>query len=211
MTMKDDDGQPINKALNRNLRIRRDIDELLGICRGLAADGKVNLEEARFLEGWLKLNPETAQQWPAKILSERLRRILADGLLDQVEERELLALLVEVTGGDPSCLTASSLTSKLPLNDPLPRVTIGTRHFCFTGKFLYGSRDTCHEAVIRRGGVAVDSITQHLDFLVIGVIGSRDWLHSVYGTKIKKAVDYRDSGVPLAIIAEEHFVKALAV
>lgn len=209
--MKDKDGQPLNKALNRELRVRRDIDELLGICKGLAADGRVNIDEARFLEGWLSLNKETAEQWPAKVLTERLRNILRDDCLDRDEERELLRLLIEVTGGDARRLTAASLSSNLPLNIPLPSVTVESMRFCFTGKFLYGSRDACHQAVIERGGVADETITKQLNFLVIGIIGSRDWLHSAYGTKIRKAVDYRESGLPLAIISEEHFVRTLSL
>jgi len=135
--------------------------------------------------------------------------MLADGTLDSEEERELLGLLVQISGGNPKRLDAHSLTCTLPLNSPIPSIVIPGRSFCFTGKFLYGSRVECEQEITSRGGKTLDGISQDLNFLVIGIIGSRDWVHSVFGRKIEKAVDYRNKGKPLSIVAEEHFIEAL--
>lgn len=209
MTDLDRNGQPVNRAFNRERRTGREVDELLGLCKGLVADGVVNDAEARFLAQWLTLNRESTDSWPANILFERLRSMLADGHLDKAEEVELLALLMDVTGGDASRLNAHSLSTGLPISDPVPPISFPGRSFCLTGKFVFGAREKCRSEIEVRGGTLVDSINAQLDFLVIGVVGSRDWIHSSFGRKIEKAVDYRAKGHPLAIIAEEHWLKAL--
>jgi hypothetical protein len=207
--MLDEDGQPSSLAFNSKLRIDRETDELIGLCKGLLADGEVNEAEANFLLGWLQRSSETCDEWPANVLFRRVSEMLRDGRLDQSEEGQLLTLLVSITGGDPGRLNAHSLSSGLPLDQPMPPIRMEERRFCFTGKFLWGPRDACHREVVRRGGVVGEAITKELSYLVIGVVGSRDWVHSAYGRKIQKAVEYRGAGVPLAIVSEEHFVRAL--
>jgi len=207
--MNDENGQPRNLAFNAQQRTDREIDELLGLCKGVLADGVINQEEAEFLQSWLNLNRESHDSWPANVLYERISVMLADHRLEEHEEKELLQLLVQVAGGNAGRLNVHSLSAGLPLNDPVPRVEFSGRSFCFTGKFIFGSRNKCHGEVENRGGFARDAIKQDLSYLVIGIVGSRDWRHSTFGRKIEKAVEYRNNGVPLAIVSEEHFIKSL--
>lgn len=208
--MLDDDGQPRNTRFNARLRSEREVDELLGLCKGIIADDEVNQKEFEFLYRWLELNREVQEEWPGDILYSRMRSAMQDGRLDKQEEIELISLLMSATGGDASKLGAHSLTANLPLNTPQPPITFPRRSYCFTGKLLHGSRPQCESEVIERGGVILEDISRRLDFLVIGVIGSRDWAHSSFGRKIEKAVKYRQTGVPLAIVSEQHFVESLA-
>ena len=207
--MKDDHGQPLNNGFRAAARAEREIDELIGLCKGIVADGSVNQTEAEFLCRWLQLNSQATNSWPATVLYPRVKAMLLDGKLDQKEEGELLSLLLKTAGGDAARLNAHSLSMNLPFNDPLPEIVIPDSQFCFTGKFISGTRQQCHANVVARGGLATESITKSLDYLVIGVIGSRDWIHSTFGTKIQKAVAIRDDGFPLAIISEEHFLKTM--
>lgn len=207
--MRDRDGQPRNSRYNYKLRVEREIDELIGLCKGLIADGSVNQSEVEFLIQWLRRNTNSTSEWPANVLYERIRTMLVDGRIDQKEESELLSLLVKVTGGNPEKLDAHSLTSGLPLDDPQPSVVFSGMEFCFTGKFVSGTRDHCHQQVTLRGGIAVETITKELNYLVIGIVGSRDWAHSTFGRKIQRAVEYRARGKPLAIVSEETFVSSI--
>lgn len=209
MSERNGDGQPMNFAFNRRDRTMREIDELIGLCKGIVADGTVNVDEALFLQGWLESNRESRCVWPCSVLYPRIQSMLEDGNLQNEEEKELLGLLIQVTGGNPQALDAHSLTSTLPLSRPVPDVLIPSNAFCFTGKFLYGTRSKCEEAVLLHGGRVLENITEDLDYLVIGLVGSRDWVHSTFGRKIEKAVGYRDKGIPITIVAEEHFIHAL--
>jgi hypothetical protein len=42
-----------------------------------------------------------------------------------------------------------------------------------------------------------------------GTFGSRDWVHTSFGRKIQKAVDYRTSGSRLAIVGEDHWARCI--
>jgi hypothetical protein len=46
---------------------------------------------------------------------------------------------------------------------------------------------------------------------VIGTFGSTDWVHTAFGRKIEKAVSYRDAGVLLRIVGEDHWASALEI
>lgn len=205
----DENGQPRNLTLNRARRAVRDVDELLGICRGLIADKRLNQLEAEFIHDWLKRSSEAKDEWPGDLLYARLGSILRDGRVDPEEEGELLRLLIDVTGGKVEKVDASSLTAGLPLTAPPPPIEFPERRFCFTGKFIFGARRDCEGEVMARGGRISDNVVGELDYLVIGVVGSRDWIHSSFGRKIEKAVSLRAAGRRLAIVGEQQFVSAI--
>ena len=43
---------------------------------------------------------------------------------------------------------------------------------------------------------------------MLGTYVTDSWAHENFGRRIEKAMQYRDSGVPLAIISEEHWANA---
>jgi NAD-dependent DNA ligase len=191
--------------------INRKIDELLGIVKGVLADGNVSQQEAEFLLQWMESNRDAAAVWPASVLYPRIEAALADRILDSNEERDLLDLYMSTVGGNKATqIGESSDSTSLPVTRPAPAIVFAERSFCFTGKFFSGTRDWCHQQVIARGGVPADGITKKLHYLVIGEIGSRDWLHSTYGTKIQKAASYAEAGASLVIVSEEYWAGHLA-
>ncbi|BBP99114.1 hypothetical protein BSFA1_42430 [Burkholderia sp. SFA1] len=207
----DQDGQPLIRAFRGQAVSERKLDELIGIVKGVLADGSVSQGEAEFLLRWMESNRDVAALWPASVIYPRISAALADGVLDLREEGELLELLLQTVGGNKAPDQGeSSNSTTLPLTRPAREVVFAERTFCFTGKFFSGTRDWCHRQVHERGGIPADGITKKLHYLVIGEIGSRDWLHSTYGTKIQKAASYATSGAPLIIVSEEHWAKHLA-
>jgi hypothetical protein len=48
-----------------------------------------------------------------------------------------------------------------------------------------------------------------VNFLVVGNLGSEDWIHSSFGRKIERAVELRRECPTLAIINEDHWARAL--
>ena len=76
----DDDWSPVEKVLlsfpgsvlptkeevradNTTLLLERGINELVGLCKGILADGRVDPNEAIFLKSWLEANEEVAHVW----------------------------------------------------------------------------------------------------------------------------------------------------
>ena len=81
-----------------------DIPELIGLCKGVLADGTINLAEAEFIKGWLDNRSDVLDIWPADELNALLERVLADHLLSESETAELMELLEEITGEPVSIL-----------------------------------------------------------------------------------------------------------
>jgi NAD-dependent DNA ligase len=182
----------------------RQIDELIGIARGLVADGQLSQAEVEFLQKWLAANAGISDQPIIRVLYRRVSEVLADGVLDDDEAAELLDTLNRFSNRDFELGEVLKSTS-LPLCDPAPALTFAGRRYCFTGTFNYGQRKHCEQAVVERGG-ETGSITKQTDVLVIGIYATESWKHSSFGLKILKACDLRDQGVPISIVSEPHWV-----
>jgi hypothetical protein len=108
-------------------------------------------------------------------------------------------------------LVGHLLEDESPFDRPQPDVSFVKRTFMFTGKFIFGTRKECQNAVLSRGGSAPDhkSVSHLIDFLVIGAEGSNAWRRGTYGNKIEGAVlARREYGSP-AIVSEQHWATAL--
>lgn len=198
----DKDGQP-HHAFNWHRNLKKSLESLLGICRGIVVDGVVNENEIVFLDTWLKENTEIAKCWPSDVLAARVRSILADGRVTAEEAADLTDTIAQIIGGTTYDIgTVSGMATRLPIDD-VKRLQFRNALFCLTGKFIYGTRRKCEEAIIDRGGQTADTVTKGLDYLVIGTLASRDWAHTSHGRKIERAIEYRRNGSRLVIISEE--------
>ncbi len=185
----------------------RQIDELVGLCKGSILDGAVSQCEAEYLRAWLEANRECAGTWPACALYPRIAEMLKDGILDSDEERELLDMLVKLAGGMPE--QGVNAATALPLDNPAPDMVFRERRFCVTGVFTFGPRKRVQTVIEAAGGEMLPGVRKDLNYLVIGSIGTDSWKHSSFGTKILKAVDYKAQGVPIAIVSEAHWAACI--
>ncbi len=192
---------------NRKSIDDRQIDTLIGISKGLVADGKVDQAEAEFLLSWLIQSRQTTDNPVIVNLLDKVDSMLEDGILDSEESEELLSLLHKITG-EPSEIGELAKTTSLPVNDPIPQIIFNDMSFLFTGTCAYGTRKQCQAAVESLGGINANSVTKKLNYLVLGTYVTDSWAHESYGRKIEKAMEYRDNGIPLIIITEEHWVNA---
>ena len=180
------------------------VSTLLGLCRGLIADGELDEKEATTLEDWLILSRGFMNNPCFDAVLERLKNHKRTEGLSDSELGQLLQLLSGIVGGRTEvgeCLR----TSELWLDDPFPEVVFADRVFCFTGRFTYGSRNKCENAVRSRGGTCSNTPTRKTNYLVIGSYAEESWTHSSFGRKIEKAVRMRDKGQGLKIISESHW------
>lgn len=207
-TLLDAHGQPLASFNAQNNRIKT-METLLGICRGLIADNQLTDQEIVFLDTWLRDNEPLLHDWPASVIRERVNAILADGIITTEEADDLKDTLAALVGD--TSLTAGAVSetaTRLPVNS-VRTLPFEGRLFCLTGKFVYGTRQRCEQAVLDRGARVAAAITTNLDYLVIGTLASRDWAHTSYGRKIEKAVEYQQKGYPLLIVSEEDWTRHL--
>lgn len=206
---RDSHGQPQNRQFNAARLADRSIDELLGLCKGIISDGVVSPEEAVFLARWVDQQRAAIHLWPVNVLASRIDRMLEDSRIDDDEHKELFELLGQIVAGGSPQNVASTLSTTLPLTKPAPTIIFQDRAFCFTGKFFFGTRSACQRATIERGGILHQNPIQQTHFLVIGTLGSADWLHSTHGRKIEHAVKLSETGSPIAIVSEEQWTAHL--
>lgn len=175
----------------------RDIDEFIGLCRGVILDGAISLGEAEHLFSWLNAKTHIANDWIAKSLHQALTESLQNGELSSDNELKILKSLVDVTDSVtpiPFCL------------NPSTNITIKGSHIALTGNFTTAKRKDVEQAIIKAGGKIKKNANSNCNYLVIGDVGSLSWRHSSYGRKIEEGMKTRDEkGGHISIISEAHF------
>ena len=185
------------------------MDELLRLCKTFLWDGYLSREEIRHLEQWLAAHTQVAAEWPADVIAERIQQALADGIITELERKDLQGILERVVGGKPEVGQAVRRATRLPIDHPAPKISFANRSFCFTGQFVFGPRSKCQKAVLDRGGLCHDRPIVSTDFLIIGTLVSQGWAHETYGRKIEAALSLKRSRHQIKIVAEEHWVQFL--
>ncbi|SME96620.1 BRCT domain-containing protein [Desulfovibrio gilichinskyi] len=203
----DDRDEALISRFNIAMRDDRDADELIGLCRGLLADGVVVEAEARFLLNWIDEHDTCLCHWHGRILKERLEEYLADDVWTEEEQEnfcELARKVVGVESVEGEAIPRSGATT-LPLTIPEPSMVFENEIFVVTGKFATGVRNKVADMITSRGGEVKSGVSKLVDYLVIGDLSSPNWKHSSYGRKIEKAIDLRDQGSEIYIVSEEHW------
>jgi uncharacterized tellurite resistance protein B-like protein len=80
----------------------RAIEQLMELSRAVIADGQVSPSEVGTFQRLLADHPDLHGVWPADELVRVLRRVMADGVLDEGDRSELLSVLTDVAGEDDS-------------------------------------------------------------------------------------------------------------
>jgi hypothetical protein len=197
------------RRLSERGRVERGLAEMVGLVRGVIADGVISGQEAEHLAEWTRENPEVASRWPANILARRLERILLDGRVDS-RERGHLAAILEQLAENPGGLSAGfPLATDLPLTHPPPEIEFEDRTFLFAGEFAFGPTHACEREIQERGGSCERTVNRRTDYIVIGSIAAADWCQSEFAEVIDEVVQYRARGVPIAVVSEEWWTGAL--
>jgi len=173
------------------------------------ADGELNDQEIKYLDNWLSDNLALVSTWPGEVIYSRIRAILADSKITEDEREHLKQTLSDLIGGtllEPGATSGAS--TSLPVDD-IESIDIKNNIFCFTGNFLYGTRNACELAIVERGGTAIPRIRKDLNYLVIGTMASRDWANTSHGRKIEKAMEFKKNNCPIYIVEEKQWVEGL--
>jgi hypothetical protein len=201
-----DNSAYFNKLNRERLEVRL-VDELIGLAKGVTADGQLLDSELEYLVRWLVANREIASDPLVGNLYRQIQVMLSDGVLDDDERTELFDTLQNF-GSKPMETGEPMLSTAIPFVDPMPPLGFAGWRYCFTGTFLFGHRDICEAAVVERGGQA-GSLTKATDALVVGYYATESWLHSPYGRKIMKATEMQQSGHHIIIVPEQHWTEHL--
>jgi NAD-dependent DNA ligase len=206
----DGDGLAAIAGARQQRQKSRAMQSLIGVLSGITCDGEINQTEATYLSTWLSENEETARSWPGSVIYRLVREVLADGYLSAEEAKRLCEQLQRLIGNE-FIYTGSTVPGPLEaVIDDDPHIIFAGREFVFTGDVLYGTKAHCERLVMARGGVVGDTVTRRTNYVVIGSMGSPDWLHGNYGTKIQRAAELSESReLDISIVREADWVLAL--
>jgi len=101
------------------------------------------------------------------------------------------------------------LKEGVPFDDPVPEIEFTGRNFCFTGKFAFGTRTQCQDAIRTRGGNAHNDVTLDTNYLIVGGELSPAWANESYGRKIEKALIYKLEDRPIVLFTEGDWSKQM--
>lgn len=181
----------------------KNVDECIGICKGVLSDNEFNKDEKKFLLDWIKshnLANHTMVKDVYLALDDK------DKSLDDLKN-----ILMAFTGGVTPSNEIKSMSTSLPIEKNLSFIQFKDEIFCLTGIFgsAIGNRKAIENIIVEKGGSCKDTVTHDLDYLVIGEFGNDDWIHSNSGRKIEKAMKYKANSSKLKIISEEQLLKYL--
>lgn len=157
---------------NRNHIKDRQLDTLIGLSKGITADGQVNQPEAEFLQSWLIQNRQSENPIIVNLLA-KVTDTLEDGILDAEEAAELLAIL-RTLAGDSGEVGEVAKTASLPICSPPPKLGFVDKTFLFTGTFAYGTRKQC-QAAIETLGRKIEKAMEYRELGLPVVIVGREW------------------------------------
>lgn len=204
-------NQAITSRLDQARRQSSDISELIGVCKGVLADGVVCFDEAVFMLKWFEHHTEVKKVWPAEPLYGALNDFLEDGILDEKEESQLIDILEAITGSAveveyrDGSINPQNPAVALPYTHP-EKISHETRNFVLAGTFSTGNRGQCERLVERLGGNVQKAPSKNTHYLIVGGVGCEKWLQSSFGRKIEKAVLLREAGCNIEIVSEQDWV-----
>lgn len=165
--------------------IDKNVDECIGICKGILSDDEFKESEKFFLLNWIIKNELDKKDSMVKILFDELNN--SNNSLDDLKE-----ILIKFSGGvstPPDDI--KSMSTLLPIENDLQSIEFKNKSFCLTGKFssAYGNRKAIENIIKDKGGEIKETVPQSLDYLVIGELGNTDWIHSTFGRKIQTVLE----------------------
>lgn len=189
--------------MNKDIIDDRNIDEFIGICKGVLADDEFNVKEKKYLTEWIENNKLYDNVAVKKIYYE---------LKNTKDLDDLKNLLISFTGGLPPVKEIQSMSTQLPIEKMLLPIKFENESFCLTGNFssAYGKRKVLEDLIEAKGGICKKRVTLDLDYLVIGEFGNNDWRHSSFGRKIEDAMKIqKNKNSKIKIISEKQLLKDL--
>jgi NAD-dependent DNA ligase len=204
-------SEAAKKSRQDTALIVKSLNSLMGIVSGLVSDGELNEKEILFLKTWCDEHRLIAGEYPANIIFRRVHEVLLDGVIS-TDEREFLLRELTILSGSHFAETGSAQSELIDgLFDDDPSVIFDSNEFVFTGKFMFGTREACEAATLKRGATVKKDITQKTNYLVIGSRASPEWIAENFGRKIQKAADMANSGdFEIAIVREVDWTLSLS-
>jgi len=215
--ISDEELQDIHALINdiieygteSSTEVENTINELIGILKGISADGKITKEEFNHLENWIKENEHISEEWIVGQIIDKIKEIKEDGVVSKEELDNLLPVIKSLSG---QSFTETGLADggvSEVFSTDIECFTHDGKTICFTGAFVNGNRTSIENVAKEYGATTVGNVTKKVDALIIGTFSSQDWRFSSYGRKIEKALKQQKKGHHIVILSERQWIKLI--
>ena len=113
------DDTRLHRLYNRARLDDREVNEMIGLAHGITADGVVTQDEVNVLHKWLVAHTAGACNPVVKILLDCIDALLADGVVEPEEAKDIFLVLQQFSAGDFEL--GETLKSTTPPLDKAPR------------------------------------------------------------------------------------------
>jgi NAD-dependent DNA ligase len=190
-----------------------DIQQLHGVLAGIIADGVVTEGELAGLSEWIEEHEHLRTCWPYDEVDALITAVMRDGVIDEVEQKQLLSFFSEfIALEDDRTITSPLITEGALLTGVCavcPEIQFPDFTFCVTGASNKYSRNEFNEVIQKLGGKTTNGVSKKVNYLVIGAEGNPCWMYSCYGRKVEQAVNLRKEGHRIVLIHENDFHDAV--
>lgn len=163
---------------------------LEGLIDGMLSDDELTEDEVLQLNKWLDDHSDLKGNYPYDRIAASVQDALEDGVLEPHERDEMFRLFKEYLDPQPES------------TDDIGLFSLVDKNVVITGEFEYGSRNEVEAAIQKLGGTIKSGVSGKVHYVIVGELGSPDWSHGNYGSKIKKAKELQEQGKDIRIIAE---------
>ena len=188
--------------------LKQSLGELLGLARGMLADQRLSNSEIETLQTWLLEHAEVTRSFPGNVIQSRIEEVLEDGIITGEERTYLVDTLNQLIEG-----RLEKVAEKIDITelwfDEAGEIDFDRSRFCLTGNFVYGPIRVCSSAIEQRGGEVSPTVSEDIQFLVVGALGVDEWRTGGLGKQIESAMRLRASGTPVKIIPEDSWASQL--
>jgi len=187
--------------------VRAALGRLLAIAERLPSQGAGSAEWDA-LKDSLAENGVPSRRFPVDVIRDEIHAVLAAGAVAEEKKSHLIKVLKDLLAAPERELLARAWVSDIGY-DSTAEIEFSNRRFCLTGDFIHGPRRRCDAEIRERGGLIAASVSQRVDFLVVGSLGSVEWKRGNFGAKIERAMYYKSRKLPMKILREAVWREAL--
>lgn len=162
---------------------------LQGIIEGISSDEIIEDVEAQSLLNWMQEHMFLKGSFPFDNIFASLEAALKDGVISDVEQKELNIIFSEFVN---------------PKQETNMTIDLNGKQCCLTGNFSHGTKENVENFIISFGGIISKTVTNSTNILIVGGQGSADWKFGNYGSKVSKALQLKEKGKSIVIISEEN-------
>ncbi len=173
------------------------IQILQGIIGGMSYDDTISEVELTKLEKWLADHDYLTGVYPYDKIVNTIQDVVSDGIISETERRILLKAFKEIS--DPMCVHNTMG------ND----MTLTNKTFCLTGEFVSASKEELAKKLKAKGAIEKCGVSEKLDYLFVGGMGSNLWKFGKIGGNIAKALELQEKGGKVQIVAEADMERIL--